>query len=178
MRLTWFSPVNDRRPMVAGLVLAMVLGAASFTFAQGAATQQQQPAAAQEPAAPAQEKKAVSFQNDVGIVLIYVKADKTADFEDMLTKLKDGLAKTETADLKQTAASLKFLKAPNGPAPAGNVLYVMVADPAVKNVEYWFLSNLYKLYPAEAQALFQKWTDAKGTVNPVPFDLTVAARMQ
>jgi hypothetical protein len=177
MRLTWFPLVTDRRPVVAGLVLMVlvVLGTASLSYAQAA--QAPQPPAAQQ-ATPTPEKKAVAFQNDVGIVLIYVKAEKTADFEDLLTKLKDGLAKTEVAELKQEAASLKFLKAPNGPAPAGNVLYIMLADPVVKNAEYWILSNLYKLYPNDTQALFQKWTDAKGTVNPVPFDLTVTAKMQ
>jgi hypothetical protein len=179
MRLTWFPLVNDRRPMLVGLVLALalVLGAASLTYAQAAATPQQ-PAAAGQQAAPAPEKKAIAFQNDVGIVLVYVKADKTADFEDLVTKLKDGFAKTDVAELKQEAASLRFLKAPNGPAPAGNVLYVMLADPAVKNVEYWFLSNLYKFYPNDTQAMFQKWTDAKGTVSPVPFDLSVLGKMQ
>jgi hypothetical protein len=168
MRLTGFPLVSDRRPVLAGLVLVLLLGAASMSFAQEAAQQ----------AAPA-EKKAVAFANDVGIVLIYVKEDKTADFEELIGKLKEGLAKAETpADLKQTAAGLKFLKAPKGPAPAGNVLYIMVADPVVKDVEYWFLSNLYKLYPADAKALFDKWTAAKGTVNPVPFDLSVASKMQ
>ncbi len=168
MRLTWFPLVSDRRPVLAGLVLVLLLGAASMSFAQEAAQQ----------AAP--EKKAIAFQNDAGIVLIYVKAEKTADFEELLTKLKDGFGKTEVAELKQEAASLKFLKAPAGPAPAGNVLYIMVADPVVKNAEYWILSNLYKLYPdpAEQKALFDKWTGAKGTVNPVPFDLTIAAKMQ
>ena len=72
MRLTWFPLVTDRRPLLAGLVLALLLGAASISFAQEAAQQ----------AAPA-EKKAVAFTNDVGMVLIYVKEDKTADFEDL-----------------------------------------------------------------------------------------------
>lgn len=178
MRLTWFLSVPDRRPVLAGLLaLTVVLGAASLSSAQAAQAPQtpQQPAAQ---AAPAAEKKAISFQNDVGIVLIYVKADKTADFEDLLAKLKDGFAKTDVAELKQEAASLKFLKAPNGPAPAGNALYVMLADPAVKNVEYWLLSNLYKFYPADAQALFGKWTDTKGTVNPVVMDLALGPKMQ
>ncbi|RPJ71192.1 MAG: hypothetical protein EHM24_13175 [Acidobacteria bacterium] len=167
MRLTWFPTVTDRRPMLAGLVLVLLLGAAHIAFAQAPAAQP-----------PAGEKKAVAFQNDVGIVLIYVKAEKTADFEELLAKLKEGLAKAEAPEMKQAAASLKFLKAPNGPAPAGNVLYVMVADPAVKEVEYWFLSNLYKLYPNDTKAMFDKWTEAKGTVNPVPFDLTVVNKMQ
>src|SRR5512133_4363717 len=135
MRLTWFPLVTDRRPVLAGLVLALLLGAASASFAQEAAQQ----------AAPA--KKLITFSNDVGIVLIYIKEDKTADFEDLLNKLKDGLAKTEIADVKSLAAGLKFLKAPKGPAPAGNVLYIMIADPVVKDAEYWILSNLYKLYP-------------------------------
>ena len=39
MRLTWFPLVSDRRPVLAGLVLALLLGAASMSFAQEAAQQ-------------------------------------------------------------------------------------------------------------------------------------------
>ncbi len=171
MRLTWFSLVNNRRPMLAGLVLAvaLVLGGASLSFAQAAP---QQPAATQEQA-PA--KPTLSFQNDAGVIILYVKADKTADFEDLMTKFKDALAKVEIPEAKQQAAGLKLFK---GPVGNGTAVYVLVADPAVKSVEYWFLSILYKALPADAQALYQKWTDAKAATPPSVFDLTLITKMQ
>ena len=72
-------PARFRSPAVlAGLVLAvaLVVGTPSVTFAQEA------------PQAPA--KPTLTFQNDAGVVLLYVKADKTADFEELMTKFKDG----------------------------------------------------------------------------------------
>lgn len=133
------------------------------------------------PVASAQEapKPTLAFSGDVGLVLLYVKAEATTSFEEMLTKFKDGVAKMEAPEVKQMAAGLKFLKAPEGPAPAGATLYILMADPAVKDVEYWFLSLLYKMYPAEAKALFDQWTAAKHATPPVIFkNLVVAVKMQ
>lgn len=176
MRLTWFPLVNDRRSTLAGLVLvlAMVLGAASLTYAQAAATpqQQQQPAAGQQ-AAPA--KPTLSFQNDAGVIILYVKADKTADFEDLMNKFKEALGKVDIPEAKQQAASLKLFK---GPVGNGTAVYVFIADPAVKNAEYWFLSILYKAFPTDAQALYGKWQDAKAATPPSVFDLTLLTKMQ
>jgi hypothetical protein len=175
MRLTWFPFGSDRQPALAGLVLAVafVLGAVSLSFAQAAAPPQQ-PAAAQE-AAPA--KPALAFQNDAGLIIVYIKADKTAEFEGLMTKLKEGLAKMDTPEAKQQAASLQLFKNPN--VQGGIAVYVLFADPVVKNVEYWFLPILYKAYPADGQALLQQWTDAKAaTPPPTIFDLSLVMKMQ
>ncbi|HOC17415.1 MAG TPA: hypothetical protein PKK95_04055 [Vicinamibacterales bacterium] len=163
MRLTWFAIVTCRRPMLAGLVLALVLafGSPTLTFAQ------------EEQGAP--QKPTVAFQNDAGLMILYVKADKTADFEELAARLKEGLTKIEAPEVKQQAESWKLFK---GPVGNGTAVYVMLADPVVKNVEYWFLSLLYKAFPADAQALYQKWTDAKAANPPAVFDLTLVTKMQ
>lgn len=174
MRLTSIPFGSDRRPALAGLLLAvaLVVGTASASFAQAAAPQQP---AAQEQAAPA--KPALAFQNDAGLIIIYIKADKTADFEDLMNKLKEGLAKMEAPEAKQQAASLKLFKNPN--VQGGIAVYVLFADPVVKNIEYWFLPILYKAYPADGQALLQKWTDSKAaTPPPTIFDLAQVLKMQ
>ncbi len=153
MRLTW-------NPRLAVLVLAVafVLGAVSFSFAQ-------------EQAAPA--KPTLEFKNDAGLIIFYIKPDKTADFEDLMNKLKEGLGKMDAPEAKQQMASMKVFKAP---VVAGSTvaIYVLFADPAVKNVEYWFLPILYKAYPNDGQALFQKWQDVKAATpaQPTIFDLT------
>jgi hypothetical protein len=156
MRLTWFPIDSVRRPLV-GLVLAvaLVVGIPSATLAQEA----------QAPAKPT-----VAFQNDAGVMILYVKADQTAAFEELATKFKEALGKLEAPEAKQQAQSLKIFK---GPVGGGTAVYMLIADPAVKATEYWFLSILYKAFPAEAQALYQKWTDAKAATPPAVFDLTL-----
>jgi hypothetical protein len=158
MRLTRFSLV---------LAVAFVLGGVSLSFAQAAPT----PAPQQQAAAP--EKPALSFSNDAGLIIFYIKPDKTADFEGLMTKLKDGMAKMEAPEVKQQAASMKLFKAPVA-AGATVAIYLLVADPAVKNIEYWFLPILYKAYPADGQALLKTWQDAKAATPPSPtiFDMT------
>ncbi len=108
MRLTW----------IALVFVALVVGSVSPSYAQAA------------------DKPTKTFEGDAAVALVYVKADKTADFEDLMAKFKEALSKSEVAEVKQQTAGLKIFKAPNGPAPAGAALYVMIADPVVKNVEY------------------------------------------
>jgi hypothetical protein len=175
MRLSWIPFGSDHRPAMAGLVLAVAftLGAVSVAFAQAAAPPQ--PPAAAQAAAPA--KPALAFQNDAGLIILYIKADKTADFEDLMNKLKEGLSKMDAPEAKQQAASLKLFKNPN--VQGGIAVYVLFADPVVKGVEYWFLPILYKAYPNDGQALLQKWTDSKAaTPPPTIFDLAQILKMQ
>jgi hypothetical protein len=156
MRLTSFPIDSVRRPLV-GLVLAVVLVVGLPSVIR-----------AQEAQAPA--KPTVAFQNDAGVMILYVKADQTAAFEELMTKFKEALGKVEAPEAKQQAESLKIFK---GPVGGGTAVYMLVADPAVKASEYWFLSVLYKAFPGEAQALYQKWTDAKAATPPAVFDLTL-----
>jgi hypothetical protein len=158
MRLTWIALRSTR---LAALVLAaaFVLGAASMSMAQ--------------------DKPTLVFQNDAGLIIFYVKPDKTADFEDLMTKLKDGLAKMEAPEAKQMLAGMKLFKTPVA-AGATVASYVLFADPIVKNTEYWLLSLLYKAYPTEAQALYAKWQDVKAATpaQPAILDLTQVIKYQ
>ena len=100
------------------------------------------PAHAQAPAAtttaPPQQAQPVSnkreFPNDAGMTLNFIKPDKTADFEAVMAKLKEALAKSEKPERKQQAAGWKVFKSAD---PAGaNVLYVYIIDPSVKGADY------------------------------------------
>src|SRR3989304_10222720 len=86
-----------------------------------------QDAAAQQPVAPAPPK--VAFTSAAGILLVQIKPDQTAVFEEMITKLQAGLAKTEDAALKQQAAGFQVYKAAE---PFGaNALYVVIVEPVM-----------------------------------------------
>jgi hypothetical protein len=162
MRLT---RVVSKRNATLGAVIAiaLVLGAVGVVLAQSAPAQ---------PQAAAAQKPVLVFQGDLGQLLVYVKPDKTADFEAFVAKYKEALVKLDTPETKQQAASVKVYKAPVAPN-ATNVLYVVVAEQPVKGVEYWFLPVLYKAFPAEAQSFLDKWNDFKGTVPAQPLDLTL-----
>lgn len=125
--------------MLPMMILAAAL-APSTAFAQDPA-----PAAAQPPAAPK-----LTFTTDAGLLLVQIKADQTAAFEELVARLKAGGAKTEDATVKQQLASLKVYKTSEG-APGGNALYVMLLDPVVKGAEYELFLLVQKLMTPDEQ---------------------------
>jgi hypothetical protein len=116
---------------------------------------------AQQPAAPAGQAQAVSnarlFPNDGGMVLNFIKPDKTADFEAVIAKLKEALAKSEKPERKQQAAGWKVFKSPD---PAGaNVLYVFIIDPSMKTADYQISNIIAEALPAEANEILKKYAE-------------------
>ena len=136
--------------MLRRIVFGLVVGALSATtaFAQAA------PAAAAQAAPTAR-----LFASDAGMVLNFIKADKTADFEAVIGKLKEALHKSEKPERKQQAASWKVFKSPD-PAQGGNVLYVFMIDPSVKGADYTVSTILAEAFPAEVQALYKQYAEA------------------
>jgi hypothetical protein len=146
-------PVADSRLgwIAVGLLVA-TLSAAAIMHAQ-------QPAAA-----PAQQAAAApttrTFAGDGGMVLNFIKPDKTADFEMVMGKLKEALAKSEKPERKEQAKSWKVFKSPD-PAAGGNALYVFIIEPAVKGADYTVSNILAEAFPpAEVNELFKQYAAA------------------
>ena len=139
-----FAPaVGSRlRWMALGLMVAVLGATPSSAYAQ----------AAQAPTARV-------FASDAGLVLNFIKPDKTADFEAVIGKLKEALQKSEKPERKQQAASWKVFKSPD-PAQGGNVLYVFVIDPAAKGADYTVSTILAEAFPQEVQALYKQYAEA------------------
>ena len=110
------------------------------------------PLQAQQAAAPAQAAQAAPttrvFSGDAGMVLNFIKADKTADFEMVVAKLKEALAKSDKPERKQQADGWKVFKAAE-PGAGGSVLYVFIIDPAVKGADYSVSNILAEAFPPE-----------------------------
>ena len=136
--------------MLRRILFGLVAGALSATtaFAQAA------PAAAAQAAPTAR-----MFASDGGMVLNFIKPDKTADFEAVVVKLKEALQKSAKPERKQQAASWKVFKSPD-PAAGGNVLYVFIIDPSVKGADYTVSNILAEAFPTEVQALYKQYADA------------------
>jgi hypothetical protein len=136
--------------MLRRIVFGFVVGTLSATtaFAQAA------PAAAAQAAPTAR-----LFASDAGMVLNFIKPEKTADFEAVIGKLKEALQKSEKPERKQQAASWKVFKSPD-PAAGGNVLYVFMIDPAVKGADYTVSTILAEAFPTEVQTLYKQYAEA------------------
>jgi hypothetical protein len=141
------------RTIAAGLVVGMLSAAA-------AQAQTQQPPPAGQPAAQAQAAvNTRTFPGDAGMILNFIKPDKTADFEAVMAKLKEALQKSEKPERKQQAAGWKIFKSPD---PAGaNTLYVFIIDPAVKGADYSVANILAEAFPADqVNELYKQYAGA------------------
>jgi hypothetical protein len=107
------------RSIALGLAAGVLSAATAFAQATPAPPAQAAPAAAPSP---------FVFPGDAGVILNFVKADKTADFEMVLGKAKEALAKSEKPERKEQAAGWKVFKATEA-GPGGAAIYVFVIDP-------------------------------------------------
>jgi hypothetical protein len=149
---TWTSATAVLRRIGIALmfIAAVVLASAGLAFAQAA------PAAQAPAAAPAPQARV--FTGDVGIMYNIIKPDKTADFEMVIGKLKEALAKSDDPVHKQMAQGWRVIKNPEPMAQGGNYLYVFLIDPVVKDADYTVSRVLAKAFPAEVQELFKVYS--------------------
>jgi hypothetical protein len=146
------------RRIAIGLVAGVLSATSVFAQTPPAAPPPAQPPAAAAPAAPSQ----FVFPGDAGLILNFVKADKAADFEMVLGKVKEALAKSEKPERKAQAAGWKVFKA-SEPGPSGAVIYVFVMDPVAKGAEYKVGDILVEAFGAEGQTLYKTYSEAYGT---------------
>ena len=118
-------------------------------------------AAAQAPAAaaPAAVPNARVFNGGAGLILYTIKPASTTDFEAVLKKTKEALMKSEKPERKQQAANWRVYKS-DQTAANGNVTYVMIIDPALKDADYNIVNIMNEAFPAEIQALFKSYTES------------------
>jgi hypothetical protein len=77
----------------------------------------------------------MAFTGASGAFMYQIKSDQTAAFEELMTKVKDALSKSDNPVRKQQLAGWKVFKAAE-PGAGGNALYLALADPAVPAAEY------------------------------------------
>ena len=130
---------------------ALVLALAVIAAAAPSYAQDPNPA----PAVP----NARTFNGGAGVIIYTIKPGSAADFEGILNKTKEALMKSEKPERKQQAASWRVYKS-DTPGANGNVTYVMLIDPAVKEADYNIVNILNEAFPAEIQALFKTYTDS------------------
>jgi hypothetical protein len=147
------------RTFVAFGVTAMLSGA-SVLVARQAPVQTPPatpPGAPPAPAAPPQAVPASrKFTADAGVMFSVIKPDKTADFEMVMGRVKEALAKSSDPLRKQQALSWRVFKGVEA-GPGGAVVYVWLLDPPVKDADYTVTAILTEAFPTEAQDLWAKY---------------------
>lgn len=164
-------PVAGSRP--GWIALGMLVGVLSAGAAYAQTPPAQQPPASPSPAAQATPAKSpYVFAGDGAAILNFVKADKVADFEMIIGRLKEALAKSDKPERKQQAAGWKIFKASEA-GPGGSVIYISMIDPAVKGADYSVIAVLAEAFPTEALALYNTYKDVFGTPSQNILNLTV-----
>ena len=92
------------------------------------------------------------LEGDAATITILIKPDKTADFEFVLGRLKEALAKSEKPERKQQAAGWTIYK--TSQAVQGNTAYIMIINPVVKGQEYDISRLIAEVFPVEVQEIF------------------------
>jgi hypothetical protein len=124
----------------------------ALTFAGASAAAAQEPA--KEPAKPV-----LTLEGDAVMITMLIKPDKTADFEDVIAKYKEALAKNDkVAARKQQLDGMKFFK--SSQQAQGNAMYIIYVEPVIKGEEYDISRVIAEVFPVEVQAIFEKYKGA------------------
>jgi hypothetical protein len=105
------------------------------------------------PAVPASRK----FTSDGGMIINVIKPDKGPDFEAVMAKVKEALAKSDNPKRKQMALSWRVYKGLET-GMGGNLVYIFWFDPPVKDEDYQITAILGEAFPNELQDLWSKFT--------------------
>lgn len=138
--------------MLRGLqVFVSGIALAGFTLAGTAVASAQEPA--KEP-----PKVVLPLEGDATVMIVLIKPDKTADFEAVIAKYKEALAKNDKAARKEQLAGMKIFKSPT--AMAGSTAYIFNIDPVIKGEEYDITRVINEVFPSEVTDYFNKYKDA------------------
>ena len=136
--------------LVAGAIVLLPAFSQSIAFAQTAEAPQK-----------------TTFTGDVAIWAFNVNADKAADYEAVVAKLKDALQKSEAPEAKQQLAGWKVVKNAQ-PQPDGSLVYLHVISPVVPDADYSVTNIVYAAIkdPTEQRAFYDQY---RGAVKAVLF---------
>lgn len=128
-----------------------------------------------QPPAPIVDPAAAVFATDVGLLLVTVKADRTADYERALQALQAALASATDPARRQVAQGWRVYRAAEADAK-GNALYVHALVPAVAGFDYRPSQLLDELLADAPTDLLARYAEALAG-PPTRLSLTELAHM-
>jgi hypothetical protein len=104
----------------------------------------------------------------------FIKRDRAADFEAIVTRLKQALEQTRSPERRQQAAGWRVFRAVET-ATHGDVVYVFAIDRPVRGADYAISKILAEAFPAEAQSLYRRYADSYSAGQNVVNLMLIAA---
>ena len=101
-----------------------------------------------------------TLDGDLALWSVSVRPDKTADYEQVLGKVKEALQKSASPEAKQQMAGWRVIKGAK-PMQDGNIVYTHIITP-VPGADYAVLQLLYAAFPdpAEQKTLYDQYRGA------------------
>lgn len=111
----------------------------------------------------AQAAQKTTFDGQMALWSFGIKPDQTAQYEQVIAKLKEALAKSEKPEAKQMAAGWKVMKGVTNPA-TGQVIYTHVLYPVVKDADYTIMAIIYDSFkdPNDQKTVYELYRGAFG----------------
>lgn len=106
---------------------------------------------------PAHQK--LTFDGDTALWTMAIKPDKTADFEQIMAKMRAALLKSSDPARREQAAGWKVMRMTQ-PLADGTIAYVHIVHPVVKDADYTIMQALYDAFPDERQTLYEQYRGA------------------
>ena len=106
------------------------------------------------------QTKPFTMDGELALLSVAINGDKTADYEKVLAKVKEVLAKQDSPEAKRQIAGWKVMKMTK-PMPDGKVVYTHVITP-VPGADYAIMQILYAgvADPTEQKALYELYRGA------------------
>lgn len=127
------------------------------------------------PGAPTVDPGAATFLSPLGMMVVTVKPDKTADYEAVIVALQEALSKAEDDATRTLAAGWRVFKATDLDAKS-NAIYIHLLDPAISATDYRPSLWLDKLLSGAPAELLGKYRDSFGA-PPTKLSLIELAKM-
>ena len=107
----------------------------------------------------ADEKPKFTLEGHTALLTVAIRPDKAADFERVMSRMRDALLASADPKRKEQALGWKVMRL-GKPLPDGNIAYVHVIDPVVPGMDYAVMQTLYEAFPDERQQLYELYRSA------------------
>lgn len=131
----------------------MVVAGALLVLPVFALSAQAQEAAAQGQAAQPKPTP-LTYSTDTVIVIYSVNPGKDADYEQVIAKLMDALAKSTAPEAKQQLAGWKVVKSPSSLTKDDSSSYIHIISPVVKGADYSIPNIVYAVSTDDEKRAF------------------------
>jgi hypothetical protein len=147
---------------LSGMVLA---GAMLILPAMSISARAQEAAAQPQPAAP----QKTTYDADTVIVMYAVNPGKDAEYEQVIAKLREALAKSTAPEAKQQLAGWKVVKSPMSLTKDTSSSYIHIISPVVKGADYSIVNIVYATSTDdEKRAFYELYKGAlKGALSQI-----------